>query len=321
MLTGCGRYADFTLPVLPGGASPQWQWSAREFPALTPGSWDSRDVLNPSIVRRDDLYYNFYSGFDGKTWHTGLATSSDGIAWQKQGRVLSPDPQTWEGDYIAANGSALWANNEFLYWYQAGPKNGPSIGLARSSDGRSWRKYPAAVVAHGPRGSWDERAIGDPYVIRAGDNFYMYYLGQDRAHRQRIGLARSRDGLEWEKLRTNPVLELGDDGAFDEEGLGEPAVWAWHGFYWMLYTGRNRGERRRMGLARSRDGVNWQRTPLVISGQAAWDSQVVCDPAVEVQSDRMRVWFGGGDVASPDENLHGAIGVATLQAVGATLTK
>ncbi len=26
----------------------------------------------------------------------------------------------------------------------------------------------------------------------------------------------------------------------------------------------------------------------------------------------VQVWFGGGDVASPDENLHGQIGFATL---------
>jgi hypothetical protein len=70
-----------------------------------------------------------------------------------------------------------------------------------------------------------------------------------------------------------------------------------------------------MGLARSRDGVNWARTPLVIAGQAAWDSKVVCDPMVEPKPDGVRVWFGGGDVASPDENLHGAIGLATLKPV------
>jgi predicted GH43/DUF377 family glycosyl hydrolase len=314
LLTGCGRYADFTLPVLAGGRARQWTWSAQETPVLTPGDWDSHDVLNPSVIRRENLYYNFYSGFDGKTWHTGLATSPDGIAWRKQGRVLSPDPRTWEGDYIAANGSALAANGDILYWYQAGPKDAPAIALGRSVDGRTWLRHGAAVLDHGPRSSCDERATADPYVIRLADGyFYMYYLGQDRARRQRICLARSHDGIAWEKLRTNPVLELGEAGAFDEEGLGEPAVWASEGFYWMLYTGRDRMERRRMGLARSRDGVSWERTPLVIAGQAAWDSKVVCDPAVEAEADGVRVWFGGGDAASPDENLHGAIGVAVMK--------
>ena len=27
------------------------------------GAWDSHDVLNPAVVRRDGTYFNFYSGF------------------------------------------------------------------------------------------------------------------------------------------------------------------------------------------------------------------------------------------------------------------
>ena len=34
--------------------------------------------------------------------------------------------------------------------------------------------------------------------------------------------------------------------------------------------------------------------------------------AVVVDGEVVKVWFGGGDVASPDENLHGQIGFATL---------
>ena len=84
-LTGCGRYADFALPC-PAGQPRRchsFDWKPDPAPVLSPGDWDSVDVLNPSVVRRDGIYYNFYSGFDGKTWHTGLATSADGIALAK----------------------------------------------------------------------------------------------------------------------------------------------------------------------------------------------------------------------------------------------
>jgi hypothetical protein len=39
---------------------------------------------------------------------------------------------------------------------------------------------------------------------------------------------------------------------------------------------------------------------------------------VEVDGSVIRVWFGGGDVASPDENLHGKIGFAILRPVNST---
>ncbi|HWB82970.1 MAG TPA: hypothetical protein VG675_02435 [Bryobacteraceae bacterium] len=316
---GCGKYADFRLPpVWNGNSLASFSFEPEAAPVLSPGDgWDSSDVLNPSVIAKNtgpDRFLNLYSGYDGRTWRTGLATSEDGIHWRKAGMVLQPDPRTWEGPYIAANGSALFDGDQFWYWYQAGPDGRPRIGLARSRDARVWHKEPAPVLETGPRGAWDEIAVADPDVLHIGTWFYLYYLGQDRAARQQIGVARSKDGVHWEKLRSNPILELGPYGAFDERGLGEPAVWAARGFYWMLYTGRDVSEQRRLGLARSTDGVHWRKQAPVFNGSAAWDSKVICDPSVLVDGGTIRAWFGGGDVASPDQNLHGQIGVANLRA-------
>jgi sucrose-6-phosphate hydrolase SacC (GH32 family) len=310
LLAGCGRYADFALPAPQAdGIRAPFTWEARPEPVISRG--DASDVLNPSVVRFQNAYWNLYSEFDGKTWHTAAATSADGFAWTKLGRVLSP--QGWEGSYMAGNGSALVVNDEIFYWYEAGDPL--RITLARSRDGKNWSRQGNPVVPLGPRGSFDESAVADPYVIRSGDRYYLFYLGQDRARRQRLGIARSADGITWEKLRSNPILELGAAGSFDEGGLGEPAVWTSGGQWWMLYTGSDRSEQRRMGLAHSSDGVRWERVPnFVISGTNPWDSQVICDPSVEQMPDRsLRVWFGGGDVPRPAQGLHGQIGVGTLR--------
>ena len=324
LLSACGRYSDFTLPAVPGG-NPDFTFAfqSKPDPVIPRGEgWESSDVLNPSVVRLDDnVLMNLYSGFDGHTWHTGLATSEDGQTWNRKGKVLSPDPKTWEAGYIAANGSILVHDGQPMYWYVAGPRERPRLGLARSDDFRNWRKETLPVLEPGPYASWDEYGVADPYVIRIDPYFYLYYLGQDRARRQRLGVARSKDGVRWEKLRTNPILELGDPGAFDEAGLGEPAVWQSNLYYWMLYTGRDLHENRRMGLARSTDGVHWTKTALVLGGGNLWDAKVVCDPTVLFEGGIVRVWFGGGDVASPDENLHGQIGYGTLEPLGAKLTK
>ena len=311
---GCGRYADFVLPPADaGGPRPPFQWTALPEPVLgrgDAGAWDSSDVLNPSVARFRGKYLNLYSGFDGRTWRTGLATSADGVAWRKQGEVLSP--AGWEGAYIAANGAALADGGSVSYWYQAGEPS--RIALARSSDGVDWQKHGGAVLSPGPSGSFDERGVADPCVIRAGANLYLFYLGMDRAGRQRIGVARSLDGVRWEKLRSNPALELGAPGAFDEMAVGEPAVWSSAGSYWMLYTGSNRGKQRSIGLAQSGDGVRWERVAgfKPVAGDQPWNRQVLCDPTVAIEGSAVRVWFGGGDVPSPDENLHGQIGMGVL---------
>ncbi len=290
--SSCGRYANFALPP-PDAAGPKgpFHWEESAEPVLSRGDWDSGDVLNPSVIRYRGEYWNYYSGYDGATWNTGLATSSDGIHWTKQGKILGPD---------AGNGSALVVGDRILYWYQTGSP--VQIALDKG-----------IVLKTGPRGSWDEMGVADPYVIERNGELYLYYLGMDRARRQRLGVARSRDGVVWEKLIANPIMELGDSGTFDEIGLGEPAVWSSGGSYWMLYTGRARGERRRIGLAKSPDGIHWSREPLVIEGSSDWDRAVVCDPTVEVLPEGVRVWFGGGDVPRPDQGLHGQIGVGTLR--------
>lgn len=312
LLAGCSHYTEFTLPLAPGGdRSLSFKFESLPEPVLgRDAAWDSGDVLNPSVYRDGDVLINYYSGFDGHTWHTGRAVSPDGIHWQKQGKLLSPDPSTWESSYIAANGTTLKWRNRTWYWYVAGPKTHPQIGL----EGH-------VVLATGPYLSWDEIGVSDPYVIRIDPYFFLYYTGLDRGGRQRLGLARSQDGIHWEKLRSNPILSPGDPGSFDENGLGEPAVWQFGGFYWMLDTGRDIAENRRLGLARSLDGVHWTKLAAVIAGSQLWDSKVICDPTVLVEGNTIRVWFGGGDVASPDENLHGQIGYGTLRPVSATLQK
>jgi predicted GH43/DUF377 family glycosyl hydrolase len=322
---GCGKYADFSLPPLsPAAGDVKLNWAVHPAPVLgrgAPGQWDAVDTLNPSIVRHGAVYMNFYSGYDGRTWHTGLATSPDGLAWTRKGKILSPDPSSWEGSYIAANGAALERNGTFFHWYQAGDP--PQIGLARSTDGLRWNKESRPVLTTGPAGSWDERGVADPYAIVIDKYIYIFFLGQDRARRQRLGVARSTDGLTWEKLRANPILELGGPGTFDEVGLGEPAVWQSNSSYWMLYTGRDRNENRALGLARSQDGVNWKRVTdaAVLTGSNPWDSKVVCDPHVEVSGSELHVWFGGGDAPRPAEHLNGQIGFATLKLDIATLAK
>jgi predicted GH43/DUF377 family glycosyl hydrolase len=312
-LTACGKYADFTLPEQPGGPAIHWKWQARAEPVITrggAGQWDAVDVLNPSVIRQGDAFYNFFSGYDGKIWHTGLGVSADGITWRKLGRVLSP-----ESGAIAANGAAIADETGVLYYFQSGE---PSvIRLARFNGGRESSRTAAPVLPLGPYASWDERSVADPYVIRAGRGYYMFYVGMDRARRQQLGVAESSDGMSWYKLRANPILKLGEYGAFDANGLGEPAVWTAHGYYWMLYTGRDASEVRRLGLAQSRDGAHWEKLPMVIAGDQPWDSKVICDPTVIVNHDRVTVWFGGGDVARPDQNIHGQIGLGELTAARA----
>ncbi len=116
VLAGCAPYASFVLPAAAGTAQPavQWKWTAEEKPQITRGEEGSVDVLNPAVVKTDAGYVNFYSAFDGETWHTALASSPDGRRWKKAGRVFSPDAAT------STHFGYDWRNTRKLTAKQAG---------------------------------------------------------------------------------------------------------------------------------------------------------------------------------------------------------
>lgn len=82
-------------------------------------------------------------------------------------------------------------------------------------------KYPDNPVLNvGPEGSWDEKAVVEPFVIVDGDTYKMWYGGFDGTN-YRIGYATSPDGKTWTKADdVNPVLDLGEADAWDEENVG-----------------------------------------------------------------------------------------------------
>jgi predicted GH43/DUF377 family glycosyl hydrolase len=270
------------------------------------------------VIKIGGLYRSYYSGYDGKVWRTGLATSTDGLTWTKfaGNPILAPGEGGYGRKNIAANGDAILIGGNVHYYYQGRNEAGvTAIGLATSADGVAFRKFsPGPVIDVGPKGAWDGAAVGDPNVIAHDGAYYLYFLGMNAAGVQRLGVARSVDGAVWEKFAGNPVLDAGAAGTFDENGVGEPAVVFCAPNFYLLYAGRDARERRNLGLAVSRDGVNWRK--LTTAGlvpaemRRAWDSQVICDPSIiRDQHGGLMVYFGGGDAAEPAQNLHGNIGL------------
>ena len=283
-------------------------------------SWDSIDLLNPSVIKFKGKLYNYFSGYDGKIWRTGVATSVDGISWEKfsGNPILEPALSDWDTSYIAANGSAVVHEGKVFYFYQGVDKAGRTqIGLATSEDGLHFKKHSSPVFGIGSSSTWDSKAVADPYVISKNGHLYLYYLGQDDLNVQRLGIAKSKDGVNWVRLPSNPILDVGPLGAFDENGLGEPSIAYQAPFFYMLYTGRDSKEKRNIGYATSTDGTHWKKMSfngLIPEGQRKpWFSKVICDTTLlQGEKGKWMVWFGGGDKASPDQNLNGQVGLMIL---------
>jgi len=197
-----------------------------------PGSWDDDAVGEPTI-HYDGLTYHMWYGGGGSRLRTGYATSPDGITWTKHpsNPVLNYGlPSFWD-EYRARSPSILFDGITYHMWY-SGSDGTYRIGYATSPDGITWTKYPGnfcqgtigqgCVLDTGPS-TWDSDHVSFPMVIHDGMIYHMWYAGRYLGT-TRIGHATSSDGITWTKSVTNPVLNLGSAGSWDDDLVYTPRV-------------------------------------------------------------------------------------------------
>ena len=307
-------------PVLSGtkGSAP----TQNSLAANAASAWDAGGVSTPTVVKENGGYKMWFTGYDATDtyWRIGLAESPYGQRWTKaaQKPVLTEDPAgSWDAGG-AYNPCVIRDGSLYRMWYQ-GFSDWSRIGYAESADGVSWSKHPQPVLNLGPAGSPDEYGVGEPTVLKEGNEFKMWYGCYD-GWQWRICLASSPDGRAWTRQPDNPVLDVGPEWAWDEWFASAPAVVKMRDGYVMYYGGVDWYEKSRIGRATSRDGVHWTKDPnnpiLLPDGGRAWESGGVTHPALLSDDNEalLKLWYRGTDGSDY------AVGFATLPQPGAEET-
>ena len=171
------------------------------------------------------------------------------------------------------------------------------IGYATSADGIKWVKHGKAA----------EFPAEDPYVVKHGDTYYMYYEDKSQAPFRNINLATSKDCEHWSEYRDNPVLSphrwwtwAGGWWTWESQDVSSPVVWLEGDVWYMLYEGRGLGCGGTIALASSLDGKNWQRdraNPVFGPGpEGEWDgTDVVCDDLIRIDEQYYLFYHGYGE--------------------------
>jgi hypothetical protein len=116
----------------------------------------------------------------------------------------------------------------------------------------------SAVPANSDKAdNWDDAGLLKPSVLRETSGYKIWYDGADFEGNTQIGLARSKDGLNWRKAPQNPVLD-GDPGAWDAVGEHAAFVMKDGNLYKMWYEGSD-GNVRQLGYATSHNGISWKK--------------------------------------------------------------
>jgi len=148
------------------------------------------DIGQPSVVK-NDLYRMWYTSYTGANYFIRYATSIDGINWQKYPGYVMSGTHAWENRGVT-NPYVIFKDNQYWMWYQAWGNGDWKIGLAQSSDGINWQKYPNNPLNLPSIGS-----EGGPGVIFWKNEFHMWYTTFYYANPRLVYHVISSDGINW----------------------------------------------------------------------------------------------------------------------------
>ncbi len=174
----------------------------------------------------------------------------------------------------------------------------------------NWEKYPDnPVLIPGLPGAWDENGVIAHGMFFDGFTYHMWYTGFDINWGIRLGYATSPDATTWTKHGSNPILDAGALGTWDQSGPGSPSVAFDDTSYHMWYDATDSSGSIRIGYATSPDRITWTKhggNPVLdIGSPGEWDDEGIFNPMVIFDNTTIHMWYAGWD------SLNTRIGYAT----------
>jgi predicted GH43/DUF377 family glycosyl hydrolase len=226
-------------------------------------------------------------------------------SWEKYAGnpVMFPGPPGAWDDHWLFSGDVLFDDTTYHMWYSSWDSVNTRIGYATSPDGIAWTKYADnPVLDNGLPGSWDESGGGRATVVYNESVYHMWYTGNNTSGVHRLGYATSPDKIVWTKYASNPVMDVGSPGTWDDSGILYEDVIFTDSLYQLWYTGWD-STNLRIGYATSPDGINWTKyagNPVLNLGEAgSWDSAGVTSPTVVYHDSTYHMWYTGGEEMQP----------------------
>lgn len=225
------------------------------FLAAGSGHWDTKIRERGWILRSDNSYRMWYTGYDGTregTKFLGYATSLDGLHWTRSARNPLFRNEWVEDMMVVEHGGAF-------YMFAEGCHDNHSV-LLTSRDGLEWKWEGELDVLSADGTSSAKRPCGTPTVWIDNGTWYLFYEWLD----QGVWLARATDSRlrTWKNVQEKPVLRPGP-GDYDREMIAMNQVVRCKGAYFALYHGSGSGSQSprtwNTNIARSTDLIHWEK--------------------------------------------------------------
>ncbi len=201
------------------------------------GEWDETTVATGNVIKLgENDYIMVYVGKRYNEYGIGIATSQDGISWNK----YENNPVLVENQFFGSSGQEVivisipymikLSNGNFalgLEGIDSVGGNNYEIFFAESSDGFNWEPInngnPSLVPEYGILNSWENAHVANPKLVEIEPGEYlMGYNGGNTGYQLALGFATSTDLITWERYEMNPVL-IGTN-SFDDRRLEDPTI-------------------------------------------------------------------------------------------------
>ena len=229
----------------------------------------------------------FYIGWGDESrdgnYGLGYAVSPDGTNWTPNANnpLINPANQSdWDGSGMDAP-RVVWdpTSQQYVMLYQGynlAPNNTHfAMGVATSTDGTSWSRYPLNPVLDmaSPSGSIQNWCwpLGLTLGEVGGFRGYMAGIRNNRTACEVFELA-AGDITSWSP-QNQVLLAAGDSGDWDDEGFTALAIAELDGTHYLFYVGFGKWEnlgsyqetrKSFLGMATSTDGRSWTKTGDII---------------------------------------------------------
>ncbi len=242
---------------------------------------------DPHVIRFGGRYLIYYSvpAYTDKKgerhgWWIGIAESRNLADWKRIGEVNADPAATYEAKGMAAPCALVVGMKVHLFYQIYGNDRKDAICHAWSTDGIVFTRDKTNPIFH-PEESWTCGRAIDAEVIKFGENYFLYYATRDpdfRIQLQGVAVAPGNSDFkrqDWKNLSASgPMLK--PELPWEKDCIEGASAVNMKGTLYMFYAGAYNNAPQQIGVAKSTDGVNWQRLsdkPFLANGQPGeWNS-------------------------------------------------
>lgn len=214
-------------------------------------AWDAKIRERGFVMKEGNewsLWYTGYSDTNGdRNKYLGLATSTDGISWERYSDQPVYD-SLWVEDMF------VWKEGSTYYMVAEGTDDIPH--LLTSQNRVSWQSVGSLDVRKANGEKIDDGPYGTPTLWKENGTWYLYYERNDTG----IWLATSTDMKVWTNVQDDPVIAMGPE-TYDQFAVAMNQVIKYKGLYYGYYHASAYKDWREwtMNIAVSKDLIHWEK--------------------------------------------------------------